>query len=154
MGRIQELALNELRKHMLKVTDLKKASSSEVSKINLETQVCELESQLNAEKRKSEENVSWNDKFSTETPILECICEVLKSMQKSYTICAFLKRSVSQYATTQINSFGIILKLMFELITTSLRNRRTERSINDTIMRPSRYIYRSFCFPTLDLFDR
>ncbi|CAH8628756.1 unnamed protein product [Schistosoma haematobium] len=42
---------------MLKVTDLKKASSSEVSKINLETQVCELESQLNAEKRKSEENM-------------------------------------------------------------------------------------------------
>ncbi|CAH8599507.1 unnamed protein product, partial [Schistosoma intercalatum] len=37
------------------VTDIN-ASSSEVSKINLETQICELESQLNAEKRKSEEN--------------------------------------------------------------------------------------------------
>ncbi|CAH8287488.1 unnamed protein product [Schistosoma mattheei] len=34
----------------------RQASSSEVSKINLETQICELESQLNAEKRKSEEN--------------------------------------------------------------------------------------------------
>ncbi|CAH8287950.1 unnamed protein product, partial [Schistosoma intercalatum] len=37
------------------VTD-NNASSSEVSKINLETQIYELESQLNAEKRKSEEN--------------------------------------------------------------------------------------------------
>ncbi|CAH8609201.1 unnamed protein product, partial [Schistosoma intercalatum] len=34
----------------------RQASSSEVSKINLGTQICELESQLNAEKRKSEEN--------------------------------------------------------------------------------------------------
>ncbi|CAH8615947.1 unnamed protein product [Schistosoma bovis] len=57
----------------------RQASSSEVSKINLETQIYKLESQLDAEKRKSEENVSWNDKFSTETPVLESICEVLKS---------------------------------------------------------------------------
>ncbi|RTG81392.1 uncharacterized protein DC041_0003239 [Schistosoma bovis] len=57
----------------------RQASSSEVSKINLETKYTKLESQLDAEKRKSEENVSWNDKFSTETPVLESICEVLKS---------------------------------------------------------------------------
>ncbi|CAH8599534.1 unnamed protein product [Schistosoma intercalatum] len=36
----------------------RQASSSKVSKINLETQICESESQLNAEQRKSEENYS------------------------------------------------------------------------------------------------
>ncbi|CAH8288082.1 unnamed protein product, partial [Schistosoma intercalatum] len=52
------------------VTDIN-ASSSKVSKINLETQICELESQLNAEKRKSEEN--FLSRCKNPIPYVPCI---------------------------------------------------------------------------------
>ncbi|CAH8292662.1 unnamed protein product, partial [Schistosoma intercalatum] len=46
------------------------ASSSKVSKINLETQICESESQLNAEKQKVENLLQTTEHYSVE--LLKC----------------------------------------------------------------------------------
>ncbi|CAH8638820.1 unnamed protein product [Schistosoma haematobium] len=67
------------------------ASSSEVSKINLETQICELESQLMTEKRKSEENSKSNADSHTRRCKCRGTCQARCSCRRSGRPCVPLR---------------------------------------------------------------